>query len=437
MFPISNDLKVRNNLLDSYYPLRNKGNEFDWDKVTGLILSYALKSQVSKYDFEVFREDCKKRLLSSLESPEFWEVLDRVYFEKQDIIKFSPLFILFNAQYAGKGKSKLGAANWRLATLFTSWLNNFSISSPPQDRLNFIEEEMLNVLKGKIQPLNKTPFGEEQPYLPYLAEAFQRDMHFLASHPNYLMQELGNTLKVYAFAYCSQLALNVRSWRDGEPRSKPLYFILNTEKASLERHKIQHNGFKQFDALSNDIFPVLSALEVLQVGDKKRPLWQIFADIEKSQEKDEVLVKLKEYIANFIVDRGLKERSNPETVEQAFKQIEDIAIEQFQDTKTERASVNKKYVKELQDKICSDFVQSRGRSGRVIVLNQDYLMLMTNLSIGAKPKLRLHELIIEFEQRGFYVDNQTKQALVAFYERMGNVERMSDSGDAVYVLKTV
>jgi DNA phosphorothioation-dependent restriction protein DptG len=27
--------------------------------------------------------------------------------------------------------------------------------------------------------------------------------------------------------------------------------------------------------------------------------------------------------------------------------------------------------------------------------------------------------------------------LVAFYERMGNVERMSDSGDAVYVLKTI
>jgi DNA phosphorothioation-dependent restriction protein DptG len=78
-----------------------------------------------------------------------------------------------------------------------------------------------------------------------------------------------------------------------------------------------------------------------------------------------------------------------------------------------------------------------GRSGRVLVLNQDYLLLMTNLAIGVRPKLRLHELLIEFEQRGFYVDNQTKQALVAFYERMGNVERMSDSGDAVYVLKTV
>jgi DNA phosphorothioation-dependent restriction protein DptG len=52
-------------------------------------------------------------------------------------------------------------------------------------------------------------------------------------------------------------------------------------------------------------------------------------------------------------------------------------------------------------------------------------------------KLRLHELMTAFEQRGFYLDNQSRQILVAFYERMGNVERMSDSGDAVYVRKTV
>lgn len=437
MYPISKELRVRNNLLDSYFPLRNKGNEFDWDKVTGIVLSHALRIQVTKYEFEAFREDCKRRLLSSLESPDFWRVLDRIYFEKQNIINLSPLFLLFNAQFASMGKTKLGPSNWRLGTLFTSLLSDFSISKPPHDRLNFIEQEMLNVLKEKIEPLTKNPFGEEQPYLPYLASAFQRDMEFLASHPTYLLQELSNTLKLYAFAYCSQLALNIRSWRDGEPKSKPLYFILDTEKASLERYKIQHNGYKQFAALSIDLFPVLSALEVMQVGEKKRPLWQIYADAENSSEKEQVFSSLKQYVKDFIIDRDLRDRPSPENIDQLFRQMEEVAIEQFQDTKTERASVNKKYVKELEEKICTDFIQTRGRSGRVLVLNQDYLLLMTNLAIGSKPKLRLHELIIEFEQRGFYVDNQTKQALVAFYERMGNVERMSDSGDAVYVLKTV
>ena len=72
-----------------------------------------------------------------------------------------------------------------------------------------------------------------------------------------------------------------------------------------------------------------------------------------------------------------------------------------------------------------------------MVLNQDQMLLLTNLTIGKEEKLRLHELRQGFEQRGFYLDNQSLQMLVSFYERMGNVERMSDSGDAVYVRKTL
>jgi len=52
-------------------------------------------------------------------------------------------------------------------------------------------------------------------------------------------------------------------------------------------------------------------------------------------------------------------------------------------------------------------------------------------------KLRFHELLDEFKERGVYFDKKSQQALIRFYERVGNVERMSDSGDAVYVRKTV
>lgn len=438
MFPIAETLKVRNNLLDSYFPLRNKGNDFDWDKITGIVLSHALKIQVTKYEYESFRDDCKNRIQSILEKPDFWVVLDRLYFENHDIFKYSPLFLLFNAQFENLGKSKLGSANWRLGTLFTSLLAQLSIPDQPLDRLNFIEQEMLQVLKQKIVALGKNPFSEEQPYLPYIADAFQQDIRFLAGHPKYLLQEIGNTLKLYAFTYCAQLALNVKAWKHGEPKSKPLYFILDSEKASLERYKVQHNGYKHFAATSAYLFPVLSALEVLQHTEgRKRPLWQIFRDVEDFDDAAKVLLTLNTYVKEFVLDRDLKPREEALNTEQAFKQIEEVAYEQFEDTKTERASVNKKYIKELETQIAADFIQSRGRSGKVLVLNQDHLLLLTNLAIGTKSKLRLHELIMEFERRGFYVDNQTKQALVAFYERMGNVERMSDSGDAVYVLKTI
>ena len=64
-------------------------------------------------------------------------------------------------------------------------------------------------------------------------------------------------------------------------------------------------------------------------------------------------------------------------------------------------------------------------------------MLLTNLVIGSREKLRLYEVLKELELRGIFFDKESQKALVEFYERLGNVEKMSDSGDAIYVKKTI
>jgi DNA phosphorothioation-dependent restriction protein DptG len=200
---------------------------------------------------------------------------------------------------------------------------------------------------------------------------------------------------------------------------------------------VQRHGYKMFANACEWLFPILSALEALQKDEEKRPLWQVYVEATTNPDQSGLLADLNAYLQAFIQRRQLLERPVAENIEAAFEQLQTVAIEQFRDEKTERAGVNKKYTTALETQLCSEFIQSRGRAGRVLVLNQDQLLLLTNLAIGMSGKLRLHELIHEFEQRGFYLDNQSQQVLVAFYERMGNVERMSDSGDAVYVRKTV
>ena len=79
----------------------------------------------------------------------------------------------------------------------------------------------------------------------------------------------------------------------------------------------------------------------------------------------------------------------------------------------------------------------RGRAGKVLVMNQDYLLLLTNLAIGLNQQLRFQELLQAFRARGVYFDKQSEQRLIDFYEHVGNVDRMSDSGDAVYVTGTI
>lgn len=440
MNSIATTLKVGNNQLDSYLPVRNKNNNINWQIVTGLVLSYALKRKIDAYDIEQFREDCKAHLKTLIDEPAFWPVLERMYFSSQDIFRVSPLFLLFHAQFDAEKINAGSMADKRLGTLFANLMRGFSLNYPIQDKLNFIEQQMLNKLNEKVKVLGEGPFAEEQPYLPYMVTCFQSDLAFLADHPQYLLQELTNTLRLYAFSWCAQLALNLDNWRDGEPQSKSLFFILDTEKASSERDQIKRFGYKWFASQSEKLFPILSALEVLQWGKgaKKRPLWQVYQDaLNDSDPTSQTLNNLNNYLQDFVEDRQLTSRERATNLDDAFKQLLSVAVEQFQGKKSERATVNRKYINELESQICTDFIQVRGRAGKVLVLNQDRLLLLTNLTIGKNKKLRLHELLRGFEQRGFYLDNQSTQMLVAFYERMGNVERMSDSGDAVYVRKTV
>lgn len=93
MYPITlKKLKVRNNAVDSYLPVRNSNNNIDWKIVTGLVLSYALKHRIEAYDFVQFRNDCKADLQDVLEDQEFWSVLEKMYFTNHDIFRVSPLF---------------------------------------------------------------------------------------------------------------------------------------------------------------------------------------------------------------------------------------------------------------------------------------------------------------------------------------------------------
>lgn len=428
---------AHSNKITNYWPIRNKGNEFDWETVTGVVLSLALRQQISAYEFEQYKEDCKAQFSKKLDNSNFWPVIERSYLSNDSLFKISPLFLLFKAKKRQNGRADISTPDLRLCKFFAGLLGDFFLEDRLEDSLNFVEQELLSVLQAKLNP-GCSIQNDEQPYLPFLNKVFKEDIVFLASQPQYLLQALLGTLKIYSFAYCSQLALNITDWQN-EPKSKPLYFILDSEKASSERTSVKRSGYKLLSSASDRVFPLLSALDVFQFIDvnKKRPLWQVYQDSLKYDDHANLLKDINKYLQDFIEKRNLDIREPAKSIEDAFEQLKELALEQFRDPKTTRLGINRNYIKEVNRRIFSDFVQVRGNAGRTLVLNQDQMLLLTNLTIGKADKLRLQELRSGFEQRGFYLDNQSLQVLVNFYERMGNVERMSDSGDAVYVRKSL
>jgi DNA phosphorothioation-dependent restriction protein DptG len=435
-FKLNTQLPAANskNVLNTYFPVRTKDRKkaFDWDVVLGHFVKYSYCKELKESSLEKFMEFCRDNLCKKLDDPKLWDIIETMYFKNNGLFSISPELLLFKAQ-----KSKGSAPDSRLGEFFNSMLNGFYFKEKPKSRLNFLEQEILesfeSIVHEGVGQGGVVKLSDEQPYLPFLSKYFVEDLEFLGSKPKYLLSVFKDFLKLYGFLYTAQLALNIKEWRSGLPVSKPCYFIVDNEKASEERSHVYSNGFKQLNKSLLNIFPYLSMNEALQnTNGEKIPIWRL---AELVDENDDLEV-LNQFKTNFALERGIASGPDAETCHLALEEIFNLAVAQFKRGES-RHEINVTYARTIEIELCGPFIQSRGRVGRVLVFNQDLLILLTNLAIGTKERLRFHELITSFQSRGVYFDKQSQQVLVDLFERIGNVERMSDSGDAVYVRKTI
>src|SRR5262249_14291280 len=155
--------------------------------------------------------------------------IQHMYFDNSVLFKASPEFLLLGRQTQAKDT----AANRHLSRIFQSFMAQQPDYKTLESQANFIERIFLTILRNDLQ--ETPPACGEAPYLPFIARLFVHDLHFLTLNTDYMLQQLESFLELYNFLYCAQLALNIRNWVQDEPQSKPLYFILDTEKANQER----------------------------------------------------------------------------------------------------------------------------------------------------------------------------------------------------------
>jgi DNA phosphorothioation-dependent restriction protein DptG len=437
IYALENTKPESRNVINTYLPFRNKGNSLDYSSVAGSVLELLLGKRLKNFDIERFKAACLEEVRSRLTDESVLEHVNKMYFENDTLLRISPEFLLLGRL------QKEAAASRHLSGIFRSFLAQQLEYRKLEGKANFIERLFLEILRDHLEDITIPP--SEVPYLPFIARLFVRDLTFLTQKADYMLEQLGSFLELYNFLYCAQLALNIREWEHGEPQSRPLYFILDTEKASLERTYVQNYGYKSLYSSVGSVFPILSMLETLNRNEKtgfsKQPLWQYAEAIQQASlfEQQRAQQALNIFAEEFRKNRpALKSRSEPHLdALGALRTLFRYALDQFKDYGVgTRHGIRDKYQKEFELHIARHFVQSRGRSGKVLVMTQDYLMLLTNLAIGANQQLRFQELLNKFRARGVYFDKQSEQSLIAFYERVGNADRKSDSGDAVYVKST-
>lgn len=219
-----------------------------------------------------------------------------------------------------------------------------------------------------------------------------------------------------------------------DPKSQELYFILNNETASKERKKIQEFGYKKLYEKSKYIFPYLSLLAIFskKLGEDIK----FYKLMDTFKESDTPVID--EFNNLFRKSRALDGQEEPSlNLLDSLKRLMNSSFEQFKKGHSTRNDVFNKYIRGFENNVSKPFLINRGRAGKVLVLDQDRLILLTNICIGDKEKIRFQELIKEFNKRGIYFDTKSQTELINTYEKIGNIERKSDSGDAVYVKTTI
>lgn len=410
----------------------------DFQAVMGQLLSVAYRKKLKKgCELDDFILSCKQKLDDKINDADFSALLDDMYFrdDARGLFQISPDFLIFL-----DGKNSAGSTKHVGQVLSDLLLAREQVYPEQASDVNFLERELISELRSSL--VDYTPTSNAQPYLPFMAELFQKDFSFLCSHPDYMLQNLRAFIGLFNFLYSAQLALNINDWVS-VPTSKPLFFILDTERSSAERKQVR-DACPWLKEKVADLFPILSVLEYLNDASSKSaqrfPLWQYFQHINGLPEIEQknVVISLIEFLNSYRDERKLPALNEPEINHKSvFEQLVKTAKEVFSKPRSGQQTVNSRVVNAFENEVARHFIQNRRRGGLVMILNQDYLLLLTNLAIGSEPKMQFQKLMAAFNSRGVWFDQQSQQALIEFFERVGNLERMSDSGDAVYVRKTI
>ena len=420
------DIPNSNPTLTTYFPLstneRKATNAFDTNAVAGELIGLQIGEKLDEnFNITKFIDEVLEKFKLTASSEEVVTIIKEIYFADNELPIFTPKMYM-SSSLDNKTKKSLN--------LFKQMLQPSQNPNLLHARLNFLEQQIFDQFQHHIVP--EEEILRSHSYVSYLDEYFTKDFNYLLSDPISFQNGVDTFLKFYLFSYSAQLTLNVQTTPFEEPVLKPLYFILNHEQASTERKKIVNNGYKTLIEKVRYLFPYLSLLEFLsdKVENKSLKFFHFTSKIDDTEENIQVidnLTKIFREKRHLSVDESLKSK----TILDAFENLLQSAFEQFKGS-YKKAAIDR-FIVFYEKQISGFFIQSRGRSGKVLVLDQDTILLLTNLAINDQEKLHFQDLLIEFANRGVFFDPKSEDVLLELYERVGNIERKSDSGDAVYV----
>ena len=308
--------------------------------------------------------------------------------------------------------------------------------------VNVLEKAVFEALQAKIEP----PAPIDPYYIVHLApqKIFMKDLKFILKNTARTKEYLVDLLEFYHFFYTSQTCLALSRFEHGDRHEiVPLYFSLDWERTNKARECYRLGWQQLLPAIKQQFYHAVT-LEILN----QNPTGEQFDYIalrdyveKKGKGMEEEVAAQIRCVCNLYRNAfpdciELSDLQKNEQLGMVFSEVNylyESVRTQFKSISGQRGSANDRYVKHFET-FCHDrFLKSRGASGLMLNITEEFLIFLTKLAIHDEEKLSLNEVFRQFELRGVFLDQPSKDEVVQFYTKLNLIEKKSDSGDAQYV----
>ena len=388
-----------------------------------------------------------QKQMPTTQVPEFVRMMRDIMFVNGNLnitdsafIKYLPL-VPNDERISMKDRKKYNDGQRKLANYLYSMLS---------DEMQISGHSNTPNLFSKILQEALTPFcgfsddSKERDYivLPYIKKSFEEDLCWmLEQEESVKVKYLHLLLHFYACYAVTQAIVRITAKdKQSEDEPAPFYFILNSERASVNHDAVVRGWSYQIPKSSLDkLYGKSQALDILNsvlgsnVGfynNIRKVLYQ--TDFEDNRELCNKLLSKYQEEKREVFNRRSSESGSIEEIEiDVHSYDEFISTLELLCTGLQAPSYISRMRKKVIDLLSVRFLQSR-RGNFVLVLDNEMLTFLVALFTKSK-KTKLENLYKLFNKYGIYFNRGSRLAIEEYLLKLNLLDRKSDSGEAQYV----
>lgn len=355
-------------------------------------------------------------------------------------IKYLPL-VPNDERISMKDRKKYNDGQRKLANYLYSMLSDemqISGHSKTPNLFSKILQEALTPFCGFSDDLKERDYI----VLPYIKKSFEEDLCWmLEQEESVKVKYLHLLLHFYACYAVTQAIVRITAKdKQSEDEPAPFYFILNSERASVNHDAVVRGWSYQIPKSSLDkLYGKSQALDILNsilgsnVGfynNIRKVLYQ--TDFEDNRELCNKLLSKYQEEKREVFNRRSSESGSIEEIEiDVHSYDEFISTLEYLCTGLQSPSYISRMRKKVIDLLSVRFLQSR-RGNFVLVLDNEMLTFLVALFTKSK-KTKLENLYKLFNKYGIYFNRGSRLAIEEYLLKLNLLDRKSDSGEAQYV----